>query len=82
MSPDRADELSYGDERSAPLWPRGWLVITAVIAGAALAVGMQLGRRRNRLIGRHIAREAAAGIRLVFGGAHAEGMAERRSPGR
>ena len=45
MSPDRADELSYGDERSAPLWPRGWLVITALVAGAALAAGLQLGRR-------------------------------------
>jgi hypothetical protein len=48
MTPDRTDELSYGDERPAPLWPRGWLVITAVIAGAALAVGMQLGRRRTQ----------------------------------
>jgi hypothetical protein len=45
MSPGRTDELSYGDERPAAPWPRGWLVITAVVAVAALAAGLQLGRR-------------------------------------
>jgi len=39
---DAADEVSYGADRARPLWPRGWVAATAVIACTTAALGWRL----------------------------------------